>query len=201
MVPHPIVPPGPVWPGPSPGHRAAPCARRAAATYPSGVSDAGTAASAATVAAPDEAGRPSIDVTRLRVAIARVSRSLRRHELAGLTPTQLSALSTVDKAGPLRLGDLAAAEKIAPSTLTRLVTVLEDRGYVRRGAVPGDARAAALSVTAEGHAILERIRQESTIMLAGSLRTLSPDQLAALIAALPALEQLADATPPDPGAR
>jgi DNA-binding MarR family transcriptional regulator len=164
------------------------------------VSDAGTAASAATVAAPDEAGAP-IDVTRLRVAIARVSRSLRRHELAGLTPTQLSALSTVDKAGPLRLGDLAAAEKIAPSTLTRLVTVLEDRGYVRRGPVPGDARAAALSVTAEGHAILERIRQESTIMLAGSLRTLSPGQLAALIAALPALEQLANATPPDPGAR
>ena len=38
-------------------------------------------------------------------------------------------------------------------------------------------------------------------MLAGSLRTLSPDQLAALIAALPALEQLADANPPDPGAR
>ncbi|MGH3125602.1 MAG: MarR family winged helix-turn-helix transcriptional regulator, partial [Streptosporangiaceae bacterium] len=106
------------------------------------MSNAGTAATAATGAAPDEAGPPSIDVTRLRVAIARVSRSLRRHELAGLTPTQLSALSTVDKAGPLRLGDLAAAEKIAPSTLTRLVTVLEDRGYVRRGAVPGDARAA-----------------------------------------------------------
>jgi DNA-binding MarR family transcriptional regulator len=165
------------------------------------VSDAGTAASAAIVAAPDEAAPPSIDVTRLRVAIARVSRSLRRHELAGLTPTQLSALSTVDKTGPLRLGDLAAAEKIAPSTLTRLVTVLEDRGYVRRGPVPGDARAAVLSVTAEGHAILERIRQESTILLADSLRTLSPDQLAALTAALPALEKLANATPPDPGAR
>jgi DNA-binding MarR family transcriptional regulator len=67
--------------------------------------------------------------------------------------------------------------------------------------VPGDARASTLVVTAEGHAILERIRQENTVMLADSLRTLSPDQLAALTAALPALEQLADATPADPTAR
>ena len=141
------------------------------------------------------AGPADIDVTRLRVAIARVSRSLRRHELAGLTPTQLSALATVERAGPLRLGDLAAAEKIAPSTLTRLVTVLEERGYVQRCPVPGDARASTLVVTDAGHAILERIRQESTTLLAGSLRTLSPGQLAALAAALPALEQIADAAP------
>src|SRR5437764_15424022 len=91
-----------------------------------------------------EAGE--IDVTRLRVAIARLSRRLRRHELAGLTPTQLSALATVERAGPLRLGDLAAAEGIAPSTLTRLVTALEERGYVDRCPVPGDARASTLAI-------------------------------------------------------
>ena len=136
-------------------------------------------------------------MTRLRVAIARVSRSLRRHELAGLTPTQLSALATVDRAGPLRLGDLAAAEKIAPSTLTRMVTVLEDRGYVQRAAVPGDARASTLVITPAGHAILERIRQDTATQLADSLRALSPAQIAALAAALPALEQLASAGPPD----
>jgi DNA-binding MarR family transcriptional regulator len=136
-------------------------------------------------------------VTRLRVAIARVSRSLRRHELAGLTPTQLSALATVDRAGPLRLGDLAAAEKIAPSTLTRMVTVLEDRGYVQRAAVPGDARASTLVITPAGHAILERIRQDTATQLADSLRALAPGQIAALAAALPALEQLASAGPPD----
>jgi DNA-binding MarR family transcriptional regulator len=147
------------------------------------------------------ADAPIIDVTRLRVAIARVSRRLRRHELAGLTPTQLSALATVERAGPLRLGDLAAAEKIAPSTLTRLVTVLEERGYVARQPVPGDARASTLAITAEGHAVLERIRQESTILLADSLRTLTPDQLAALAAALPALEQIADADQGDPRSR
>src|ERR1700735_3554215 len=77
-----------------------------------------------------------IDVTRLRVAIARLSRRLRRHELAGLTPTQLAALSTVERSGPLRLGDLAAAVRIATSTLTRLVTALEDSGYLRRYADP-----------------------------------------------------------------
>ena len=103
----------------------------------------------------------------------------------------------VEQAGPLRLGDLAAAEKIAPSTLTRLVTVLEERDYVQRHPVPGDARASTLVITPEGHAILERIRRESTILLADNLRTLSPDQVAALAAALPALEQIADATPPD----
>lgn len=138
---------------------------------------------------------PQIDVTRLRVAIARVSRRLRRHELAGLTPTQLAALATVESAGPLRLGDLAAAERIAPSTLTRMVTALEDLGYVERCAVPGDARASTLTVTPAGHAALERIRRETTIVLADSLRTLPPDQLAALAAALPALEQLACAEP------
>ena len=143
------------------------------------------------------ADAPTVDVTRLRVAIARLSRLLRKHELAGLTPTQLAALATVERAGPLRLGDLAAAERIAPSTLTRLVSALEEQGYVRRCAVPGDARAWTLVVTATGHAVLDRIRQENTIQLADSLLTLSSDQLAALAAALPALEQLANAGPPD----
>jgi DNA-binding MarR family transcriptional regulator len=139
-----------------------------------------------------------VDVARLRVAVARLSRRLRRHELAGLTPTQLSALATVERAGPLRLGDLAAAEGIAPSTLTRLVTALEERGYVRRCPVPGDARASTLAIAPPGHAVLERLRQEGTNLLADSLRALTGDELAALAAALPALERLAEGDPRDP---
>jgi DNA-binding MarR family transcriptional regulator len=139
-----------------------------------------------------------IDVARLRVAIARLSRRLRKHELAGLTPTQLSALATIDHTGPVRLGDLAAAERIAPSTLTRLVSALEEFGYVQRCAVPGDARASTLDITDLGHAALERIRQETTSQLRDSLLMLSPGQLAALTAALPALEHLADADPGHP---
>jgi DNA-binding MarR family transcriptional regulator len=139
------------------------------------------------------AGEAEIDVARLRVALARLSRRLRRHELAGLTPTQLAALATIGKTGPMRLGDLAAAEGIAPSTLTRLVTALEDIGYVQRTADPSDARASTLAITAHGQEALERIRTETTLMLTASLELLTPEQRAALAAALPVLEQLADA--------
>jgi len=138
-----------------------------------------------------------IDVTRLRVALARLSRRLRKHELAGLTPTQLAALATVERSGPMRLGDLAAAEGIAPSTLTRLVTALEEAGYVRRYADPTDARASTLAITPRGHDALERIRTESTLMLTESLQLLTPAQRSALAEALPVLEQLAEAQGPD----
>jgi DNA-binding MarR family transcriptional regulator len=138
-----------------------------------------------------------IDVTRLRVAIARLSRRLRRHELAGLTPTQLAALSTVERSGPLRLGDLAAAEGIAPSTLTRLVAVLEELGYVQRYADPKDARASTLAITPKGHQTLEQLREEGTALLTQSLMLLTAEQRAALAMALPALERLGE----DPAAQ
>jgi DNA-binding MarR family transcriptional regulator len=147
------------------------------------------------VDAADSAG-PAIDATRLRVALARLSRRLRRHELAGLTPTQLAALATVGRSGPMRLGDLAAAEGIAPSTLTRLVTALEDSGYVGRHADPSDARASTLAITPHGQEALERIRTESTLALAASMQVLTPAQRAALADALPVLEQLAEVQGP-----
>jgi DNA-binding MarR family transcriptional regulator len=186
--------------------------RQFGATYPASVSSGFGAAAPATTApaamtkqsAPGAsadshqsaagqraAGQSGIDVARLRVAILRLSRRLRKHDLAGLTPSQLSTLSSVDKTGPVRLGDLAAAERIAPSTLTRLVNVLEDRGYLLRQPAPDDARASLVMLTASGHDVLERIRDEATSLLAEMIGTLPPGQLAALDAALPVLEELA----------
>ena len=156
-----------------------------AAAAPSPLKDAGAA----------------VDAARLRMAIARLARMLRRHQLAGLTPTQVAALSTVDRSGPLRLSELAAVEGIAPSTLTRLVAALEERGYVERRTVVRDARASELAITGRGREVLGQIREQSTTALAGSLALLDPDQRAALAAALPALEQLADRDPRDDAAR
>jgi DNA-binding MarR family transcriptional regulator len=144
--------------------------------------------------APGGAG-PQIDPARLRQAVARLSRRLRRAQLAGLTATQIAVLYTVEQSGPLRLSDLAAAEGIAPSTLTRLVAALDEQGYVHRCAVAGDARASTLEITPKGREVLEQMRQESTNALARSLALLSPEQIAALAAALPAIEQLAESDP------
>lgn len=147
-----------------------------------------------TVGAPADGARAgtAVDVTRLRVAIARLSRRLRRNDIYGLTPTQLAALATVERSGPLRLGDLAAAEGIAPSTLTRLVSALEESGYVRRDADPRDARASTLAITPKGHEMMESLRAESTAVLTKSLMVLTSEQRAALATALPVLEQLAE---------
>ena len=162
-----------------------------------------TAAGSRTAAADDAAdgiaaNELTIDAARLRAAVLRLSRRLRKHDLAGLTPSQLSTLSSVGLCGPVRLGDLAAAERIAPSTLTRLVNVLEERGYLLRQPAPDDARAYLVTVTAEGRDALERIRAEATNLLTDILLTLPADQLVALDAALPALEQLAGLAPDQP---
>lgn len=140
---------------------------------------------------PEPSQQPRVDAARLRVAVLRLSRRLRKHDLAGLTPSQLSTLASVGKTGPVRLGDLAAAERIAPSTLTRLVSVLEDRGYLLRTPAPDDARAYLVTVTDAGREVLARIRDEATTLLTDILRTLPEEQAAALNAALPALERLA----------
>lgn len=134
----------------------------------------------------------SLDAGRLRVVIVRLSRELRRHSIGGLTPTQLSALTTVERCGPVRLGELAASEGITPSTLTRLVSVLEERGYVDRRTDPGDARSSRVAVTPRGQRLLSRNRDETTAALAERLNDLTPEQRLLLDQALPALEQLAD---------
>src|SRR5438270_14044787 len=70
--------------------------------------------------------------TRARLVVLRLARRLRRTADGGLTATQLSALATIESRGPLRLGDLAPAEGIAPPTGPRLVVHLAGARAVRR---------------------------------------------------------------------
>jgi DNA-binding MarR family transcriptional regulator len=133
---------------------------------------------------------PAALAAALRLAIARLNRALRRQRSAAITPSQLSALSSLGRHGPLRLADLAEHEGVRPSTLTRIVHRLEARGLASRRSDPADARAALVDVTAEGRQLLGGLRAERSAALAAALATLDRGERARVAAALPALEHL-----------
>lgn len=132
---------------------------------------------------------------RLRVVVGRLTRQLRQNSVEGLTISQLSALSTIG-AGALRLGDLAVAENIAPSTLTRIVGSLEERQLVVRRPDEDDRRVVWIDLTGEGRQMLERLRRERTLYLARRVVALDASDRTALETALPVLEALAADTTP-----
>ena len=68
---------------------------------------------------------------RLGVAVARLARGFRSTSSAhGLSPSQLSVLSTVVRAGPVGVSELAAGEGLNPTLLSRVVGRLEEQGLV-----------------------------------------------------------------------
>jgi DNA-binding MarR family transcriptional regulator len=127
---------------------------------------------------------------RLRVAVGLLVRRLRQRDPGHLSPAQLSALVTVEAAGPIRNGDLAARENVSAPTMTRLVGAMEEAGLVTRGPDPSDARGSLVSLSPGGAAALRAVRRERNNILIRQLAALPPEQRAALEAALPALESL-----------
>lgn len=122
--------------------------------------------------------------------LVRLARRLRQEAGEGVTPSQLSALATIGRAGPIRLGALAEHERISKPTLTRIVAALEDSGYVERQPDPADGRCARVAVTAAGRRMLAAARDRSDAYLARGLADLSGEERARLAAAVPALERL-----------
>src|SRR6202051_3566728 len=71
--------------------------------------------------------------SELRVSLMRLARRLRAERLdEGMTPTQLAVLGTLDRHGPMTLGELAAHEKVQPPSMTRTTATLEERGLLTR---------------------------------------------------------------------
>jgi len=133
---------------------------------------------------------------RLRVSIARLARQLRQRTMGGLTPSQLSCLTSVERMEPVRLADLAAREAVAPPTLTRIVAVLVEIGMVERQADPDDARAALITTTEAGRRSLQRVREERTAFLVDRLHALPAEDRRRLASLVDLLEQLAEVSPP-----
>lgn len=96
----------------------------------------------------------------------------------GLGLTANLALGTLDREGPARVTALAAAASIRQPAMTELVQRLQRQGLVTRVDDPGDGRAALVTITDAGRALLDDQRGERR------------DRLTELLAALPAEDEV-----------
>lgn len=127
---------------------------------------------------------------RLRLAITRTARRLRQTAGSDLGPSQLAALATIERHGPLAAGELAEREGIKPPTATRIVARLEEAGLVARVADPADRRSSILTITGDGRGLLRRLRARKTAYLAQRLQELPADDVEALERAADVLERI-----------
>jgi DNA-binding MarR family transcriptional regulator len=128
---------------------------------------------------------------RLRLAITRLARRLRRQaDLPGVSPTQISALATIERDGPITLGELAALEGVQPPTITAAVGRLVEQDLVHRRVDPDDRRVHRVEITHAGRRLLERSRSRKNAYLERRLRALSAEDRATLERAAGLLESL-----------
>jgi DNA-binding MarR family transcriptional regulator len=125
---------------------------------------------------------------RLAIVTGRLNRRLRPAN-GKLSHGLLSALATISKQGPLRLAELAQLETVSAPSTTRLVAELESKGLVSREPDPADGRAILLSITPEGDAAVAAARAARAAMVAELFTSLDTGEIAAVAAAVPALEK------------
>jgi DNA-binding MarR family transcriptional regulator len=127
---------------------------------------------------------------RLRLAIARTARRMRQSAGAEVGMSALAALATIDRLGPMTPSELAAGEGIQRPTATRILARLQEHGLIDRSPHPEDGRCSLISTTAEGRALLVRLRRRKTAYLARRLRGLGERDRATLSRAASILEQM-----------
>ncbi|BBZ15386.1 MarR family winged helix-turn-helix transcriptional regulator [Mycobacterium branderi] len=109
-----------------------------------------------------------------------------------LTLSQLSILSALSEAGPMRLNELAAHERVQPPTITVCVRRLEKLGLVTRLSDPEDQRVVLVERTPRGDAVRREALAARCAALAAMLTALNREDRETLCRALPALERLAE---------
>ena len=128
----------------------------------------------------------------LRLAVMRLARRMRAERPpSALTLTQLAALATLERHGPITPRELAAAERVTPPSMTRVVAALEAAGLATRTGHPTDGRQVLLQVTGDGRALLREDRRRREAWLAQRLRELDADDRETLRRAAELLDRLA----------
>jgi DNA-binding MarR family transcriptional regulator len=127
----------------------------------------------------------------LHEQFARLTRRLRTLELPdGMTPERLSALSVIEKRGPISVTALAENEMVRPATMSRMVSALVDEGLVKRSGDKTDGRGVLVTATPKGRRAYQRAQEQRLSHFAEVLDSLSDEQLASMRNLTAALERL-----------
>src|SRR3984957_14035586 len=96
--------------------------------------------------------RPEIRATaaRLRVGLSAFRRRIQEAMEGDLSAPQLTALSRIDRLGPVPPAELARRGQSTPQAMGATIASLEQRGLVARGADVSDARRSILTLTPSG---------------------------------------------------
>lgn len=136
-------------------------------------------------------GEPAL-ASRLRLAVMRLNRKLRAQRAdSAVSLTQLAALSTLNKCGPLTPGRLAAKEGVQPPSMTRVLAALEDMGFVERSPHPTDGRQFIVAVTAAGRNYVEETISAREAWLDRKLAVLGAEERAVLAKAAEIIDRMA----------
>lgn len=106
--------------------------------------------------------------------------------------TSSATLATLDRTGPRRITELAAVQGVTQPAMTALVRVLEESGLAERRDDASDKRVTLVGLTDTGAEYVRMRRQAGVHAYERLIGQLTGDEIAALMAALPALERLAE---------
>jgi DNA-binding MarR family transcriptional regulator len=129
----------------------------------------------------------------LSLAVVRLARQLRfRRPDSPVSLSQLSALATLSKEGPMTPGSLAVRERVRPPSMTRVIASLAELGFVDRAAHPDDGRQVLVSVSQSGAELIEIERRASREWLQQRLAEFTPDERKTLVAAADLMMAIVD---------
>jgi DNA-binding MarR family transcriptional regulator len=129
-------------------------------------------------------------VSGLRLAVMRLARRLRQQASGDITPSMMSALTSVEALGPMTIGDLAGIEQIQPPTMTIIVNRLAEQGLIKKETDPTDRRFTRISISPEGKRFSSQHRSRKDAYLAKALSKLSDQEVSSVRKAIPILEKL-----------
>lgn len=142
------------------------------------------------------------DARLLTEAVTRLRRALRAsirtdYPWETLPMAQVELLQVLAEHSPARVGDLAARQRLAVSTVSGLIGQMINAGLVARAVDPQDRRASAVTLTDAGRGQLTAWAQAHERRLSDALDSLDEAERSAVRTALPALLRIADLLDPN----